>query len=230
MACRFQDKFKLQKERYTSETIYRYIYNDNNLRLKLYKKLRRKHLYRIQRGKRKRRIPKELMIDNRPNRVNYRCEFGHWECDLMIFKRGTRCNLITLRERKTRYMIAIKNHNKTANGTAINLISTIKGMKSSIKSITFDQGSEFRKYIWIRDCLAADIYFCEPASPHQKGSIENGNGVIRTVLLREYALDALKQREINAIIKNINGRPLKCLQFKTPAEVFHENQLEQERI
>jgi transposase, IS30 family len=117
------------------ETIYRYIYSDNYKRNKLHKKLRRRHFNRVQRGKRKKRIPEEMRISHRPENINNREEFGHWECDLMIFKHGIKGNLITLRERKTRYMLAIKNNDKTATGTALTLISTIKTLKSSIKSI-----------------------------------------------------------------------------------------------
>lgn len=141
----------------------------------------------------------------------------------MIFKRGTRENLITLRERKTRYLVAIKNTSKEAMGTAVRLISTMSSMKNCIKSITFDQGSEFKKYLWIKDCLNTDIYFCESGSPHQKGGIENGNSVIRLDFPRTFNMQMLKQKEVNKIIKKLNDRPLKCLNYKTPYELFYEN-------
>ena len=204
------------------ETIYRYIYSDYGIRNRFYKKLRRKHCYRVKHHSRKPRVPKELLIHNRPDIINDRKEFGHWECDLMMFKRGRKANLITLRERETRYMVAIKNNDKTARGTALALISTVDTLKSHIKSITFDQGSEFQKYAWIRDVLEAEIYFCEPASPEQKGSVENGNGVIRTELSRSHDIDSLKQRDITRLISEINGRPLKCLDYQTPEEIFTE--------
>ena len=102
----------------------------------------------------------------------------------MIFKKGVKGNLITLRERISRYLLAIKNANKTAKGTALTLISTVKGYKSYINSITFDQGSEFQRYDWIRGCLETEIYFCEPGAPEQKGAVENVNGVIRVELPR----------------------------------------------
>ena len=89
-------------------------------------------------------------------------------------------------------MIAIKNLNKTASGTALTLISTVKNIKKHIKSITFDQGSEFNKYQWIKECFGTDIYFCKPASPYQKGAVENGNGVIRAELPRNYDIAKLK--------------------------------------
>ncbi len=170
--------------------------------------------------KRNPRIPKELHISKRSETANPREEFGHWECDLMIFKRSTKTNLITMRERKTRFMIAIKNNSKCANSTAMNIISTLKYYKNHVKSITFDQGVKFSKYQWIKYCINADIYFCDPASPHQKGCIENGNGVIRVELKRDHELDKLKQHEINRIITNINNRPFKCLGYLTPEEIF----------
>ena len=161
-----------------------------------------------------------MLINNRPDVINKREEFGHWEGDLMMFKQGIKSNLITLRERKTRFIIAIKNLNKTASGTALTLISTIKNIKQHIKSITFDQGSEFVKYQWIKDCIDTDIYFCKPASPYQKGAVENANGVIRAELPREYDIAKLRQKHIAELISEINCRPLKCLNYKTPQEMF----------
>jgi len=204
------------------ESIYAYIYSDLNIRNKFFKKLRRKHVWRQKKNCRKKRIPDDLLILNRPSNINNRDEFGHWECDLMIFKRGIKSNLITLRERKTRYLIAIKNQNKEAAGTALALINTITKIKDHVKSITFDQGSEFKKYEWIRNCIDTSIYFCEPASPYQKGSIENVNGVIRIELPRTISLDDIKQKHINKITSEINNRPLKCLDYLTPTESFFE--------
>jgi IS30 family transposase len=204
------------------ESIYHYIYSDINRKYLFHKYLRRKHNYRIKYGQKKSRIPKELLISNRPEAVNNRNEFGHWEADLMIFKRGIKSNLITLRERKTRFLIAIKNQNKEAAGTALTLINTVKVIKKKIKSITFDQGSEFKKYSWIKDCLNTDIYFCDPASPHQKGSVENVNGIIRIEFPRTFDIDSVKQKTLIKITNQINNRPLKCLGYRTPTELFYE--------
>jgi len=202
------------------ETIYRHIYSDYGIHNRFYKKLRRRHFSRVKRGTRKPRVPEEMLIQHRPNVINGRNVFGHWECDLMMFKQGFKANLITLRERKTRFLLAIKNPNKTAEGTALRLISTLKSLKSSIFSITFDQGSEFQKYGWIKDCLKSSIYFCQPASPEQKGGIENANGVLRVEFPRYFNIDTLKQKEISRVVENINNRPLKCLGYRTPQESF----------
>jgi len=85
------------------ETIYRHIYSDYGILNMFYEKLRRKHFWRIKRNARKPRVPKDLLINNRPEVINQREEFGHWEGDLMMFKQRIKGNLITLRERKTRF-------------------------------------------------------------------------------------------------------------------------------
>lgn len=204
----------------THETIYRYIYSDYGLRNRFFKKLRRKHFNRKQRHNRRSRFPRDLLIQHRPESINDRSEFGHWECDLMCFKRGVRANLITLRERRSRYMVAIKNPDKTARGTALTLIAHVKRLKGWIRSITLDQGSEFMNYRWLQSCLAATIYFCEPGSPQQKGAIENGNGVLRAELPRTAKIDAYQQKDIRRMTDEINHRPLRCLDYQTPAERF----------
>lgn len=204
------------------ESIYRYIYSDKKRQYLLFKCLRRKHRHRVKRGHRKSRVPQELLIGYRPESINNRSEFGHWECDLMVFKYGIKGNLITLRERTTRYLLAIKNENKKAEGTAMAIIKTIAKIKPYVKSITFDQGGEFQKFGWIRECIDTDIYFCDPASPQQKGAIENANGVMRIEYPRAYNIDSERQADLNKTTNNINNRPLKCLNYQSPSEAFQK--------
>ena len=118
----------------------------------------------------------------------------------MMFQQGIKGNLITLRERKTPYMVAIKNKNKTVTGTAFALISTVKELKRAIKSITFDQDSEFQKYEWIKECLKTDVYCCKPVSPEQKATVENGNGVICVEFPRNINIVEIQQKTVNKVV------------------------------
>ena len=70
----------------------------------------------------------------------------------------------------------------------------------------------------IKECFGTKIYFCKPASPYQKGAVENGNGVIRAELPRNYDIAKLKQKHLSRLIEEINNRPLKCLGYKTPTK------------
>jgi IS30 family transposase len=94
----------------------------------------------VRKGQRKPRVPAELLINRRPEIINNRDEFGHWECDLMVFKQGVKTNLITLRERKLRFLIAFKNENRKSDITAMNIIRTTNKIKDHVKSITFRFG------------------------------------------------------------------------------------------
>lgn len=79
MLERHYSKNKIAEILDVHQTIYRYIYSDYGIRNMFYEKLRRKHFWRVKRNARKPRVPKDLLINNRPAMINTREEFGHWE-------------------------------------------------------------------------------------------------------------------------------------------------------
>lgn len=160
------------------ETIYRYLYSDYGIRNKYYQFLRRKRLWRMPRVSRKQhlKIPNRIGIHERPKEINDRSEFGHWEGDLMVFSKGISGNLITLRERKSRFMVAIRNETKQAKKTASKIINALSVFNDKVKSLTFDNGNEFYDHQRIAEKLSLKTYFCDPYKSYQKGSVENGIG------------------------------------------------------
>ena len=168
------------------------------------------------------KIPNRVSIHDRPANIDTRDTFGHWEGDLVLFS-NTTTNLITLRERKSRLFVTVKNPSKHADVTSKNIISKFRGRKKVlIETLTLDNGGEFFKHEEIAKCLRIDTFFCDPYASYQKGSVENGNGVLRYDLPRSTDIDSLSQKQIDKIVDKINNRPMKCLGFKTPAEVFME--------
>ncbi len=204
----------------THETIYRFIYSHWTLRHELTPYLRRKRRTRVKHGCRKKRIMSEYSISKRSQAVNNREEFGHWECDLMVFSKGVKVNLITLVERQSRFLLAIRNDNKQAKPTAMAIVTALKRLKQHVLSITFDQGSEFADFASVKACLDTEVYFCTPASPQEKGGIENRNGVLRTVYQRDCDIISIAQSDIDLILKSINARPMLCLDYDSPQMVF----------
>lgn len=205
------------------ETIYRYIYSDHGVRNKYYKFLRRERLWRYPRISRNKRskIPNRTLIMERGYKANKRLEMGHWEGDLMHFKRGIKTNLITMRERVSRYIVAIKNPSKNADTTAAKIIERLNKISSRlIKSITFDNGSEFSRHEDIASHLKAKTYFCEPYKSYQKGSIENGNNALRKWFPRDCDPGLIRPKRIQKYVKSLNNKPMKCLGYRTPAEVL----------
>lgn len=208
------------------ETIYRWIYSDYGKRNRYYSYLRKKRKWRIRANQCRARIPipERVSITARPDEVNHRIQFGHWEGDLMIFSRPTHSNLITLRERVSRYFVALLNPSRHAKETSRRIINYFSGSAVKIvNSITLDNGSEFYAHREIIKQLDVATFFCDPYKSWQKGSVENGNGVLRYELPRNTQLDGLSQKEIDKIVLRLNRRPMKCLGYRTPEEVFYEH-------
>ena len=65
-----------------------------------------------------------------------------------------------------------------------------------------------------------DVFFCDPASPWQRGSNENTNGLLRQYFPKGKTLDHVTQRDLNHAMRRLNGRPRKTLGFKTPAQML----------
>ena len=207
------------------ETIYRFIYSSEGLKLKLYKHLIQKRCFRYPRIKRRRKTlfkDRKKSIHTRPLSINARTRYGHWEGDLILF-RHTQTNLITLRERKSRLILAIKNESRQAATTTESLTDylNIRTLKT-IKTLTLDNGVEFSYHEKMSKKLKATIYFCDPYKSWQKGAIENANKLLRTKLPRKTNIDSMEQNQIDNIVKQFNDRPMKCLKFQTPNEVFKQ--------
>jgi IS30 family transposase len=132
---------RLAKERGYSvishEFIYQFIYSQSGKDLQLYKYLRKKRSHRYPKiGRRARKKhPDKVSIHQRDTSINERSVFGHSEGDLILFRK-TSTNLFTLRERKTRLLIAIKNQNRQAHSTSKVLIRYMKKKDYPINSLT----------------------------------------------------------------------------------------------
>lgn len=209
----------------SQETIYRYIYSPEGLKFKLYRYLMKKRRFRYPRIKRRRKTVANALknpIKKREEEINKRESFGHWEGDLLLFKH-TRTNLFTLRERKSRFIIAIKNQSRQAQSTTNALLKYMKkNQHETIKTLTLDNDPAFALHQEIAAATHSKIFFCEPYKSYQKGGIENANKLLRTKLPRRTKIDGIQQNDIDDIVKKLNDRPMKCLNYQTPTEVFDQ--------
>ncbi len=89
-----------------------------------------------------------------------------------------------------------------------------------IKSITFDNGVEFAVHQYLSRALNCNAYFCEPYKPYQKGTIENANQMLRYIFLRSFDIESCEQNFIDKQIDLLNDRPMACLGYQTPDQVF----------
>jgi transposase, IS30 family len=207
------------------ETIYRFIYaqitrhNDFSWRNYL-PRAKAKRGWRGQKGGSPVNfIQNRVSITHRPVEVETRSSTGHWEADLMLFAKYGQA-VLTLHDRYSRILIGQRPANKTAALIAQTLQNLLAEMPSALRqTITFDNGSEFTQHSKLH-ALHLKTFFCDTHSPWQKGGVENAIGRMRRFLPRKTDLATLSDDQFNTLIAIYNNTPRKCLDFKTPAEVF----------
>jgi IS30 family transposase len=207
------------------ESIYRYIYRPKVRGEKLHRYLPRAKASRGRRYFKRRREPirNRRSIHERSEGAENRHQFGHWEGDLMQF-RTQRGNLMTLCERKSRFVITAPLKTKTAVETGKALRKVFRCLPEPAKrTVTFDNGGEFAEHQVLAEETGVQAFFCDPHSPWQRGSIENTNGIIRRDMPRKTDISNYTHADIDELTWAINSTPRKCLGFKTPAEAFLEN-------
>jgi IS30 family transposase len=206
------------------ESIYSWIYGKTQKSEKYYKYLTR---HQKKRGLRKsqnagvNRIPNRISIHDRPEKINERIEFGHWEGDLMSCQKNSQ-HILVLRERITMFTKCIRLQRKTKEKTTDAIIDLFKDLPSKARqSITFDNGGEFSGHERIKEDLNDfKTYFCDPYKSWQKGGVENTNGRLRKDFPRHINLHAMSQEDFDESIQNYNSTPRKKLDWQTPDELF----------
>lgn len=213
--------------RVSPETIYTYLYilPRGTLKKELLACLRqnRKHRHKQRRGVTARRdIEDMLSIEERPEEVADRTIPGHWEGDLIVGK-NNRSALGTLVERTTRTTILIPVKSKSAEDVARAFAKEVKKLPQQMKlTMTYDQGREMAQHKLFTKITGVKVYFAHPRSPWERGTNENTNGLIRQYFPKGTDFNKVSRREVKKAQNQLNGRPRKTLEFKTPYEVFEE--------
>ncbi|MFF7990830.1 IS30 family transposase [Kitasatospora xanthocidica] len=210
------------------ETVYQalYVQGRGELRRELVKALRTGRAQRRPHRQAARRQPRfatpMVMISERPAEAEDRVLPGHWEGDLIIGKDG-KSAIGTLVERATRYVVLLHlPEGRGAEHVRDALISTAKTLPGHLmRSLTWDQGSEMAAHGSFTLATDIPVYFCDPASPWQRGSNENTNGLLRQYFPKGTDLSVHGPEHLIAIADRLNRRPRKTLGWETPAERLH---------
>ena len=204
------------------ETIYLslYVQGRGALRQELAKHLRRRHQIRqpkqraaTNRGK----IKDMIMISERPAEAAARAVPGHWEGDLLF---GTRTTAIgTLVERSTRFVMLFKlPAGINAESARLGLTQKILTLPHNLRrSLTWDQGREMKEHIRFTIDTGVQVFFCDPASPWQRGSNENTNGLLRQYFPSGKTVAHYSQEHLDMVAAQLNDRPRETLGWKSPA-------------
>ena len=209
--------------RVSHETIYRSLYADEKLGNALLPCLRQRRPRRRKRGQRRPTrpfIPNRIGIEARPPEVDALERYGDWEGDLVIGGNQEGA-ILTLVERKSMLLCAELLASRHAEGVAEKVIQALRPLPPHwIKTITFDNGSEFAHHQRMAEVLGADIYFAHPYAAFERARNENTNGLLRQYLPKSTSFKNLRPKQLQLYIEELNNRPRKKHGYQTPYEVF----------
>jgi IS30 family transposase len=201
----------------------------------IFLKLTNKHLpvkstrKRVYRHVRRAHAPKGDSIEKRPEEINERATFGHWEMDTLKGKRNTKKVLLVLTERLTRNEIKIPMHDNTAE-SVLNTLDVLERRYGEMfsrvfQSITVDNGSEFSDCEGMeKSCLTegqrTKVFYCHPYSSWERGSNENQNKLIRRWIPKSTPIENFTDEEIKNIETWVNNYPRAIFQGRAAGDLF----------
>jgi IS30 family transposase len=208
--------------RVSHEAIYQWIYRRKR-ELRAYLPWGRKRRYPRGHSKRHKisHIKQVTPLSERPEHINDRSEYGHWECDLAISQQSKAALLVGV-ERRSRYTFIRLIKDRTADTTSKALIAALSKMPASLrKTITYDNGHENVQHMKVNKRLGTYSYFCDPYAPWQKGTVENTIGIIRRIFPKKTDFSQLNSMKIRAVQDKLNNRPRKVLNYLNPNHLMN---------
>lgn len=169
------------------------------------------------------KIRDKVMLSERPKEANDRKVAGHWEGDLIVGSVSGSA-IATLVERTTRFVVLVHLPNGHSSAALHDgLIDAIDGLPLLLRrSLTWDQGTALARHVDITTATGVPIYFCDPASPWQRGSNENTNGLLCQYFPKGTDLNAHSAQRLLEVATELNERPRKTLKRSTPADLLSE--------
>lgn len=201
----------------SAKSIYKYLYSPYGQCLCRYLPSKR-YIAKRRSGRKlkKQIIPNRISIEFRPKVINERRRFGDWEADTLGRIKTDNEAIAGLVERKSRYVLACKVPKlKYAMDGFKKLLNPYHNL---LKSLTMDNGVENVRH----EELNTNTYFCHPYSSWEKGAIENSFQRLRRFIPKKSSLRNYTDERISDIINLMNNTPRKCLDYRTPKEVFNE--------
>lgn len=225
-ACAVLGQIKYKKLQFktiiSKTTLYRYIELGifNNIKIEKRKAKYKKVIMK--------RAPKGTSIEKRPQEINARKTFGHWEMDCVCG--SNKSTILVLSERLTRKEILFKMDNQKS-VSVINCLNTLEkqygsNFKRIFKSITMDNGSEFSNFAGIEQSIyggkRTETYYCHPYCSSERGTNERLNREIRRLIPKGSAISKYTNEDIQQVENWLNNFPRQVLGYATANELFQQ--------
>lgn len=165
-------------------------------------------------------MPGRKCITERPPGAENRSRLGHWEGDTVEGSHKA-SHVVTMVDRKSRFTLIGKAKDKSAATINTVITSLLERLPQCLRrTTTLDNGTEFSGFKQLEQNLNMAIYFAHPYSPWERGTNEQTNGLLRMFLPKGTDFRYVSDVQLARIETMLNNRPRKCLNYRTPAEVF----------
>lgn len=159
-------------------------------------------------------------IEQRPAEVGQRQTFGHFEADTVLSGKRQGQVVGTFVERLSRLTIVKRLNGRNSQAMTQAIIKLTQELGANLKTLTVDHGKEFANYQDIEKHSQIKVYFAHAYSPHERGSNENRNRVLRRFIPKGKRIEDISDEELIQINWYLNTRPMKCLDWHSPLEIF----------
>ena len=167
-------------------------------------------------------------IEERPEEVENKEVFGHWELDTVVGKQGTKPVLMVLTERSIGIEIIRKIESKSQECIVKELDKlerrlTAKNFREIFKTITCDNGCENLDFEGMERSVLTNIprtqvYYAHPYSAWERGANECANKLIRRFISKGSDISKCSKKFIKFIQDWINNYPRKKLNWLSSYE------------
>lgn len=206
------------------ESIYRHIWKDKKAGGNLYQNLRRRGKKYNHRGAKtagRGCIPNRVDIQQRPKIVEQKCRLGDWEGDTIMGAKQQGV-ILSLVDRKSKFTLLAKMDGKYAEQVPGIIKQCLQRLPHKVPrhTVTFDNGKEFSRHTQITKKTKLRCYFATPYHSWERGLNEHTNGLVRQYCPKGTNLNDYSAKDIQYVEDQLNNRPRKVLDYRTPKEVI----------
>ena len=210
--------------RVSHETVYKWLRHDKKQGGKWYlflRQVRRARRKKYGSSLRRYRMQNQTSIELRPRVANLRKRIGDWEGDTVEGK-NHQGRLLTLVDRKSRFTCALKVNSKYSNEVVGAINRILRPFPAHARrTLTLDNGTEFSHFQRIESRSGTRVYFAHPYSSWERGTNKNTNGLLRQYFPKATDFNKISSQQLASAVQQLNNRPRKCLNWRTPREVFN---------
>jgi transposase, IS30 family len=210
----------------SKDSIHRYIKSVYGRRIE-YHRSKRKQKRRSTRTKRG-KLKDRTFISQRPKSINARTRIGDCEADFIVSGKTGKGILLVVVCRRSR-VVYIERITNVQIKTVHKVFKRVKKRFLEMRTMTIDNDLLLQKHKELEAILNVKIYFCDPYSSWQKGSVENANKYIRMYIPKGSDISRYSPYKIQRIEEKLNNRIMECLDFLTPYEVLEKHRKRKKR-